>query len=80
MAKLRVRLVFPPELVTQPIIYQMGRDFNVVTNIRRADVTATQGWVILELEGHERDIENAVAWAASRGVAVELIPGDVVEG
>ena len=34
-----------------PIIYELGKSFNLVTNIRRADVTEDRGWVILELDG-----------------------------
>ena len=38
MATRRVKFTFPPQLITEPIIYQMGMEFHVVTNIRRADV------------------------------------------
>ena len=36
MAKRRVRFTFPTPLVTQPVIYNLGHDFKIVTNIRRA--------------------------------------------
>ena len=39
--KERVRFTFPPELVTRPVIWELARRFNVVTNIRRADVRET---------------------------------------
>src|SRR5262249_55061388 len=51
MAKMRIHLTFPPEQIKDPVIYLLGKDFNLVTNIRRADVTATHGWVALEIEG-----------------------------
>jgi len=80
MAKRRVMFTFPTELVTEPIIYNLGRQFMVVTNIRRADVTEDRGWVILELEGKEGDIEKGLAWVVSKGVKVDRVTGDVVEG
>ncbi len=80
MAKRRVMFTFPTELVTEPIIYNLGRQFMVVTNIRRADVTEDRGWVILELEGKEADIEKGLAWVVSKGVKVDRVAGDVVEG
>jgi len=58
--KKRYLFTFPPELVQEPIIWQLGRTFAVVTNIRRADVEETHGWVVLELEGSAEEIERAV--------------------
>ncbi len=80
MAKHRVRFTFSADLVREPIIYRLGRDFEVVTNIRRADVRADMGWVILEMDGPEEEIQRGLAWVADRGVRVDPIAGDVVEG
>ena len=62
MGKQRVKFTFPKDLVTQPIIYQLARQFQVVTNIRRADVRENMGWVVLELEGTDEEIEKGVNW------------------
>ncbi|MFH1485315.1 MAG: NIL domain-containing protein [Chloroflexota bacterium] len=80
MAKRRVMFTFPAELVPQPIIYNLGQQFEVVTNIRRANVADDRGWVVLELEGKKEDIEKGIAWVAAKGVRVDPIVGDVVEG
>ncbi len=80
MATHRTRLTFPEQLVTRPIIYEMGRQFQVVTNIRRADVGVDVGWVVLELEGSEEEIEKALAWARAEGARVDPVTGDVIEG
>ncbi len=80
MAKQRMKFTFPPSLVTQPIIYELSKRFNVVTNIRRANVTADEGWVILELEGDITDIENSIAYVVSEGVQVDPVEGDFLAG
>lgn len=80
MAKRRVKFTFPPELVSQPIIYQLGHQFNIVTNIRRADVAEDRGWVVLELEGEDEEISHGIAWATSKGIRVDPVEGDIVEG
>ena len=80
MATHRTKLTFPEQLITRPIIYEMGQRFGVVTNIRRADVGAEVGWVVLELEGSEEEIEKALAWARAEGARVDPVTGDVVEG
>ena len=80
MVKMKARFTFPTELVTEPVIYGLGKNFDVVTNIRRADVTETQGWVILELEGEEDQINRGLACVSESGVRVDPIVGDIVEG
>jgi len=71
---------FPEELIKEPVIYNLGQQFKVVTNIRRADISEDKGWVVLELEGEEEDIEQGIAWVTSRGVRVDPVVGDIVEG
>ncbi len=76
----RVRFTFKDQLIKQPIIYEVGAQFHVVTNIRRADVQEGVGWVILELEGDEEDIERGLDWVRAQGVRVDPVLGDVLEG
>lgn len=80
MAKLRVRFTFPPELITEPVIYHMAIKHHVITNIRRANVTKNRGWVVLELEGTPEDIEAAIADITAQGVRVDPVAGDIIEG
>ncbi len=60
MARRGVMFTFPPELIKEPIIYKLGQQFNVVTNIRRADVNGNKGWVVLELEGKSEDALDGI--------------------
>ena len=71
---------FTQEQVQEPVVYNLGQQFNLSTNIRRAALSEQEGWVLLELEGEEADIEQAIAWATSRGVRVESIDEDITEG
>lgn len=80
MARRRVYLNFPEQLVTEPVIHTMGRRFDVVTNIRRAEVEATSGWVVLEIEGTDEEIDRAIGYASDLGVEVNEMTGDIVEG
>ena len=80
MAKMRLSLRFSKDLVTKPIIYQLGYDFKVVTNIRRANIDEEIGWMILELDGEMDEIERAMEDLVKLGVKVDPIEGDVVEG
>ncbi len=80
MLKKQVMFTFPQEMVKEPIIYNLGIQFKIVTNIRRADVTENRGWVVLELEGEEEAIEQGITWVTGKGVRVDPVVGDVVEG
>ncbi len=76
----KVRFTFLDKLIKEPVIYRVGQDFAVVTNIRRADIQEGIGWVILELEGAQSSIDSALEWVRSMGVRVDPAVGDVVEG
>ena len=79
MARRRLKLIFGPSLVKEPVIYQLAKQFELVTNIRRADVTRDEGWVLLEVTGEPDELERGVAYLESRGVKVEPAEGDLVE-
>lgn len=79
MVKRRVIFTFSQELVQEPVIYTLSQQFNLVTNIRRADISEEEGWAVVELEGDENDIEQGIAWVTSRGVRVDPADGDIAE-
>ena len=80
MAIARVRLTFPEKLIREPLIYNLGRDFNLITNIRQANVDEHGGWVSLELEGEQQAIQDGLEWISNAGVKVDLASGDVIDG
>jgi hypothetical protein len=76
----RVRFTFLDRLIKEPVVYRLGHDFAIVTNIRRADIQEGIGWVILELQGEQQSIDDGLDWVRSLGVRVDPAVGDVVEG
>ncbi|MGB4862392.1 MAG: NIL domain-containing protein [Tepidiformaceae bacterium] len=76
----RVKFTFPENLIKEPLIYNLGHEFRVITNVRMADVDENTGWVMLELEGDPIEIDRSLAWAQLKGVRVDPVVGDVVEG
>lgn len=75
MATVRLHLTFPERLISEPVIHRIGADFDLVTNIRRANIEERHGWVILEVEGDQASIADAVSWLAEQGVQVDRIEG-----
>ncbi|MBI2862327.1 MAG: NIL domain-containing protein [Chloroflexi bacterium] len=80
MAKRRLKFTYPHGLITEPIIGRVCKNYEVMVNIRRANVTEEEGWVVLELEGELEEIDRAVAWVVAQGVRVDPVEGDVVAG
>ena len=80
MALKRVRFTFPENLIKEPLIYNLGHEFRVITNVRMADVEESTGWVLLELEGDPEEIDRSLAWAQGKGVRIDPVAGDIVEG
>ena len=80
MGKQRVNFTFEETLVKEPVIYELGHKFKIVTNIRRAEVGETLGWVVLELDGEESEIQSGLEWVSSTGVRVDPLGGDVIDG
>lgn len=78
MGRLRVRLTFPAALIQEPIVYRLVKDFDIVINIRRADVKADHGWMALELEADEAALERGIRWLKDQGVQVDPIERDVL--
>ena len=74
-----MRLTFGRDLVKEPVIHELGRRFEIVTNIRRADVDREEGWVLLELTGEAEELERGMAYLTERGVRVDPAEGDLVE-
>jgi ABC-type methionine transport system ATPase subunit len=70
------RLVYPPDLVDHPVLYNMSKNFGVQVDIRRATLTADRGWVIIQIKGSQDDLEKALAWVKEQGVRVELLSSE----
>ena len=73
MPKLRLHLTFPETLIQEPIIWRLGRQYDIITNIRRANVEESVGWIILEVEGAEEALEGGIDWMKEMGVQVDRL-------
>jgi ABC-type methionine transport system ATPase subunit len=76
----RLFVSFPEELADRPMIYEVVKRFDVVPNIRRANVEQHSGWVILELTGSQEELDRSMAYLEEVGCTVNTMEGDVIEG
>jgi formate hydrogenlyase subunit 6/NADH:ubiquinone oxidoreductase subunit I len=78
MAKKRLVLTFPPDVVEQPVVALMVRDYDVITNILRAEVHEGEiGRMLVELEGKAAQLREGVQYLKDHGVQVEEAIRDI---
>lgn len=80
VAKKAFHLFFEQKLIKEPIMFEVAREYGLTLNIRRAKITSEAGEATIELEGEESRLEKAVDAFRSRGVKVESVLGDILEG
>jgi len=76
----RLWLMYPPKLITKPLIWQLGHKFKLMTNIRQASVTDEIGIVCLELDGARAEVKAAIKWLEKSGVNVEPVEISAIAG
>ena len=76
MARRTVFLTFPQTLVKEPILWKIGQEYQVVTNIRGASITEEVALLALMLEGEPDNLDKAIVFLEERGVKVETLEED----
>lgn len=73
MVEQRVQLTYPRNLLGQPLIYHLVRQFDLLTNILEAQVTTEKGWLVLAVRGEREQVQQGLAWMAEQGVEVKVL-------
>ena len=76
----RLWLMYPARLITRPVVYELGKKFEVITNVRQASVTPEVGIVSLEIVGERKEIKRAIGWLEELGIKVEPVEINTIEG
>ncbi len=78
MQKKRVVFNYPPQLVDQPIITRLVKDFDLTINILRARITPKdEGRMVLELTGKRSALEAGINYVKEIGVEIQPLAQDV---
>jgi len=78
-SRTRLWLMYPPKDITNPVIWELGHKFPVITNVRQASVTDEIGIVCLELSGPQPAVKAAIKWLEKHGIKVEPVEIGVIE-
>jgi ABC-type methionine transport system ATPase subunit len=71
MVKKVLNLTFPKKLIKEPVIYNVGQKFKIITNVRKANVTNDYGWILLEVEGELEEIQKGEEYIKGLGIIVD---------
>ena len=74
--KKNIHFEFSQARVREPLLYQINRSFDVVVNIRGASVTDEGGFIALELEGTDDELQRVLDYLIGQGVKLGEGLGD----
>ncbi len=78
MAKRRLVLTFPPELVEEPITYRLIKDYDLVVNILRAKISPEEeGRLMIELSGEKNALKRGMDYLNGLKVNIQSLDRDI---
>ena len=73
-----ISLRFPKKVVTEPIVVNLVKDFDLSFNILKATVyPRREGFMVLQLSGHRKNYNAGVQYLKNLGIKVESIGQDI---
>jgi len=79
MIKQKVVLHFPPQLVEEPTIYYLIKEYDLVVNILRADINPDkEGRLMVELTGDEVKYQKAMQWLKKLGLKIMNLEKQII--
>ncbi|PIP44599.1 MAG: (Fe-S)-binding protein [Deltaproteobacteria bacterium CG_4_10_14_3_um_filter_60_8] len=71
-------LRFPKDIVDQPMICKLVKEYDVEFNILKAAINLQdEGMMVLELRGHKVNIDKGLAYLKDQGVGVERVAATI---
>jgi len=73
-----VLLIFSPDVMYQPVIYRLAREFDLIFNILEAKIFARrEGRLILELRGSPEAVGRGIEYLEAAGVKITSIAENI---
>ena len=78
MISKRVVLHFPKQMIDQPIIYRLSKEYDLVFNILLARIMPNEvGIMVAELSGEDENYNEGIEYLRDQGVTVQPLSRDV---
>ena len=74
----KIVIRYTPDIVQQPVIYQLVKQYNLVFNILKARISPRrEGVIVLELSGSKEDFDLGIRFLKDMGLKVEPLSKSV---
>jgi NAD-dependent dihydropyrimidine dehydrogenase PreA subunit len=70
MVKKKYLLSFTPAIVNEPLTYKMIKEYDLLVNILRAEVSERGGRLLIEVEGKPSQMNKGISFLKDAGVEV----------
>lgn len=71
MKTLNITLTATAEQISEPILWKLGKDYDLKVNLLRGNFTEAGGSIVAELIGEVSELQRAIAWLQTTGVIME---------
>ncbi len=76
--KKRVILRFKRNTIDKPVVYRLVKDYDLVFNILRANITPkAESMMVMEMEGEEANFAKGMDYLRKANIAIEPIEQDI---
>jgi len=76
--KKRVILRFKRNTIDKPVVYRLAKDFDLVFNILRANVSPkAESMMVMEIEGNDADFAKGMEYLEQANIGIESIEQDI---
>ena len=76
--KKRVILRFKRNTIDKPIVYRLVKDYDLVFNILRANISPkAESMMVMEIEGEEADFSKGMEYLRQANIGIEPIEQDI---
>ncbi|HOE79373.1 MAG TPA: 4Fe-4S binding protein [Smithellaceae bacterium] len=76
----KIVIRYTPDIVQQPVIYQLSQKHNLVFNILKARIfPKREGVIVLELAGEKEDFDRGIRFLKEMGLTVESLSKSVLQ-
>ena len=75
----KIVLHFPKEIADKPVVYKLIKDFNLVFNILKANVSPEkEGLLVIELTGGQKDLDKGLKYLKDNKITMRPLEKDIV--
>ena len=78
MSSRRLILSYPPDVVQEPVIYRLVRDYDLLVNILKARIRPQEGGrLVLDLSGEKDKLDSALNYLTSLGIQAKTLVREI---